>query len=228
MFDFQSKANPQISGIVSQISARSISMPLTFFPGLGVTCYVGGVGGQEYLMQANYVAKRLGLHFPPVIVWRPRDLYAGIGQLNALVCFKHISGTTDFTQYEMVKAEFERKIIEVDRKIQEIERRKVKIMGNLEIEKAERIQFLKDLASRQTELRREADYSVLMRNFKLLENMGVVMSLHSCIVDYAVNVGLKQTSEQWIAFLIETGDLSSNINLKTNCDDVLHYVVGNG
>ena len=224
--DFQSKTDPQISGIASEISARSLSMPLIFFHGLGISCYVGGVGGQEYLMQAKYVAKRLGLTFPPVLVWRPKDVYMGISQLNALVHFKRLSGTYHFEQYETIKAKFEKELGEVDRKIQEIERQKVKIMGDAKIEKEERIQSLKDLAVKQCELRRMANYSVLMRNFKLLKNVDGVLRLHPCVVDYAVNVGLKQTSEQWIAFLKENGDLSSNISLKTSYNVPLQSIVG--
>lgn len=226
VFDFQSKTDPQISGIVSQISARSLSMPLIFFHGLGTSCYVGGVGGQEYLMQAKYVAKRLGLSFPPVLVWRPKDFYAGIGQLSALVHFKRISGTSDFAKYEKIKSGFKKILGEIDREIQEIEKQKVNIMSNLEIEKEERIQSLKDLAGKQSELRRITNYSVLMRNFKLLENVVGVMSLHPCIVDYAVNVGLEQTSEQWIAFLKENGNLSSNIRLKTLYDVFFQSIAG--
>ena len=41
-----------------------------------------------------------------------------------------------------------------------------------------------------------------------------------------MNVGLKQTSEQWIAFLKENGDLSSNISLKTSYNVPLQSIVG--
>lgn len=222
--DFQSKNDPQVCGIVSQISARSISMPLIFFHGLGVACYVGGVGGQEYLMDAAHVAKRLGSPFCPVVVWRPRDIYPGIGQLSALTFLKRISGSSDFSQCETIKAEQGKKMVEVEKKIQKIELEKANIMASSEIEKEERIQTLKDLASRQNELRRAARYLVLVHDFRLLENVVGVMRLHPCIVDYAVNVGLKQTSEQWIAFLNETNDLSSGVNLKTGYDEVLQSV----
>jgi hypothetical protein len=224
VIDFQSKNDPQISEIVSRISARSLSMPLIFFHGLGIACYVGGVAGKDYLMQARHVAKRLGLSFSPVVIWRPRDVYSGIGQLSALIYFKLLSGTSDFSQYESMKVEYKKKVAEISKKIQDIELQKTNIWANSEIKKEERMQTLKDLISRQNELKRATNYPVFLRNFKLLENVAFVMSLHPCIVDYAVNVGLKQTSEQWIAFLRETNDISLDINLKTGYDDVMQSI----
>lgn len=59
-----------------------------------------------------------------------------------------------------------------------------------------------------------------MRNVKLLESVSAVMRLHPCVVDYVVNVGLRETSEQWIGFLKGSGDLSSDIRLKTGLEEV--------
>ena len=222
--DFQSKSDPQISEVASQISARSLSMPLVFFHGLAVACYVGGVDGEEYLMQAEYVAERLGLNFSPVVVWRPKDIYLGIGQLNALICFKRISGISDFSQYEEIEAEYKSKVCKIDEKIREIELQKANVLANSKMNKRERIQNLKDLAGKQDQLRRATQYSVLMHNVRLLENVRFVMNLYPCIVDYAVNIGLKETSERWITFLRENGNLSADIKLKTKYDDVLQYI----
>ena len=36
---------------LDRVTARALTMPLVFFNGLGVTCYVGGVGGRQYLRQ---------------------------------------------------------------------------------------------------------------------------------------------------------------------------------
>ena len=68
-------------------------------------------------------------------------------------------------------------------------------------------------------MRREADFSVMVRNVGLLENVVAAMELHPCIVDYAVNVGLRKTSEQWIAFLQRDGSLLSDVKLSTGFDD---------
>jgi hypothetical protein len=222
-FDLGSKREPQISEVVAKISARSLSMPLVFFHGLGVGCYVGGVGGTEYLKQAQFVADHLNMIFSPVVVWRPRDIYFGVGQLEALMLFRKLSGTFDFSQHAQVEASLRRKVAEVQRAIDELEAQKKQLCADSGGRREEKIQSLKSLAMRQNEVRREANFSVLMRNLGLLENVAAVMDLYPCIVDYAVNVGLKETSEQWIAFLRSNGRLSSNISLRTRFDNIKLY-----
>jgi hypothetical protein len=218
--DFQSKDKPRISDFVSKISARSLSMPLVFFHGLRAGCYVGGVGGSDYLEQAKYVAQRLCMNFPPAVVWRPKDVYLGIGQLDALMTFRDISGTFDFSLYARVEDDLRRRIAEVQGKIDELEEEKKKICASSGEKTEEQVRDLKVLSARQCDLRRGVNFPVLMRNLGLLENVAVVMDLYPCIVDYAVNVGLKETSEQWIAFLQGNGNLSSNVSLRTGFDDL--------
>jgi hypothetical protein len=222
-FDLGSKREPQISELVSKISARSLSMPLVFFRGLGVGCYVGGVGGTGYLKQAQFVASHLNIPFSPVVVWRPKDAYFGVGQLDALMLFRKLSGTFNFSQHTQVEDSLRGKVAEVQRSIDELEAQKRQLGADYSGRREEKIQNLKSLSMRQNEVRREANFSMLMRNLGLLENVADVMDLYPCIVDYAVNVGLKETSEQWIAFLRSNGSLSSNISLKTRFDNIALY-----
>jgi hypothetical protein len=56
---------------------------------------------------------------------------------------------------------------------------------------------------------------------KILENVSTVLDLIPSILDYAVNVGLKETSEQWIRHLGEDGSLSSDVHLES----VLNQIV---
>jgi hypothetical protein len=158
-----------------------------------------------------------------VVVWRPRDIYFGVGQLEALMLFRKLSGTFDFSQHAQVEASLRRKVAEVQRAIDELEAQKKQLCADSGGRREEKIQSLKSLAMRQNEVRREANFSVLMRNLGLLENVAAVMDLYPCIVDYAVNVGLKETSEQWIAFLRSNGRLSSNISLRTRFDNIKLY-----
>ena len=195
-------------------------MPLVFFHGLGVGCYVGGVGGTEYLKQAQFVADHLNMGFSPVVVWRPKDVYFGVGQLDALMLFRKLSGTFDFSQHTQVEAILRGKVAEVQRSIDELEAQKKQLCADSGGRREEKIQNLKSLSMRQNEVRREANFSMLIRNLGLLENLVAVLNLYPCIVDYAVNVGLKETSEQWIAFLRSNGSLSSNISLRTRFDNI--------
>jgi len=219
-----SEGEPKISGILSRISARTLAVPLVFFQGLGVNCYVGGVGGKDYLSQAKYVAEHLNTVFPPVVIWRPRDAYLGVGQIEALMQFRRLSGVFDFSRCSVVEADLRDRIAGVQKKIDEIESQKKDLAEGVGREKEETIERLKSLSAAQDRIRRDADFAMLVRNSKLLENTAVVMHLYPCIVDYAVNVGLKATSDQWVAFLERDGSLVSDVNLRTGFDDAIQGV----
>ncbi len=213
-----SKSEPQISGVLSRISARTLAVPLVFFSGLGVSCYVGGVGGKGYLSQARCVAEKMGTSFPPVVVWRPRDVYLGVGQVEALMQFRRLSGTFDFSKYSTVEDDLRGRIDCVRRKIEEVESRKNMLVKDVGKEKDESIQELKALSGEQDKIRKDTSFAVLVRDSKILENAAAVMHMHPCVVDYAVNVGLKETSKQWIAFLERNGNLASDVNLRSGFD----------
>jgi hypothetical protein len=222
--DFSSKRDPDISGILSRISARSLSMPLVFFDGLRICGYVGGLGGKVYLRQARYVAEHLGTSFPPVVVWRPRDVYLGVGQLEALTAFRKLAGTFDISQCPEVKHRLKKRIADVQQKIDDLERRKEELAEHAEMQEKEIFKKMRAISIRQREIRRDSGFSVLSRNLKLLQNLEAVMHLHPCIADYAVNVGLGSTSEQWIAFLKDNGSLSSSVSLNTDFDKFVQHI----
>lgn len=218
---FSSKDKPEISKISPRISARSLTMPLVFFDGLKVCCYVGGVGGQAYLREAKYVAEHLGTLFPPVVIWRPMDVYVGVSQLDALMTYRKFSGTFDLTQHPVVVAQLKQKIAHVENEVKPLKWRKRSLSADAEVGDGKRIEDKRALSVKQSKVWKETGFSLLMKDLKLLENVSAVMGMFPCIIDCAVNVGLKQTSKQWIAFLKENGDLSSNVSLQTDFDGLL-------
>jgi hypothetical protein len=208
--------SPESQEYMAHVSARSVSMPLVLFPGLGVCCYVGGAGGKEYLRQAKYVGDGLGISFPPVVVWRPKDVYLGIGQLGALLIYNALSGTLELSQLVSFESQLKEKIDRVMKQVENLELKKKEISKTSDLSKKETIDRLKALSIRQDEIRRENDFSLLSRNLKLVENVKTVLGLYPCMIDYAVNVGLKKTSDSWSAFLKDNGDLGSEVHLTTS------------
>jgi len=217
--DFGPKVAPEISGIMSRVSARSLSMPLVFFGGLNVTCYVGGAGGREYLRQAAAVAQQFGISFPPVAIWRPKDVYFGVGRLEALLIFRRLSSSFDLSELPQVKAALEDEITCIKNHVEQLELCKKELAKNMSSENGEAIKKIMALSKEQNELRKKSNFASMNMDLKLLNNISAVESLYPCIVDYAVNVGLKTTSAQWIAFLKENGQLSSDVPLKTEFTD---------
>jgi len=221
---FGPREEPEISGLLPKISTRSLSMPLVFFGGLGVCCYVGGIGGQEYLWEAKHVAEGLGMSFPPVVVWRPLDVYIGVGQLDALMRFRMLSGTSDRAQYAAVVAELRKKIDKYGREIKWLARTQKNVADDAGLGKEEKVEKIKAISIRQTKIRKETGFPLLVRDLKVLGNVESVLKLFPCIVDFAVNVGLKATSEQWIKSLKDYGDLSMDVRLRTDLEVIVQQV----
>jgi hypothetical protein len=210
----------ELSEILERISARSITMPLVFLNGIKACCYVGGAGAREYLRQAEYVAQHLGIVFPPVPVWRPLDTYLGLGQLEALITIRTLSGTFDISRRPALKMGLLPEIDEIQRQVSEIESEKLRLrMSGLGNE--EKTEKIRALGVRQEEIRKQNNLSGLARNLGLLENVESVTNLCPSVIDYAINVGLKATSDQWITYLNEDGSLLSNVSLRTIFDDSL-------
>ena len=214
---------PDVAGVASRISARAIPMTLVFFKGLGVSCYVGGVGGKEYLVQARFVADKLGIALPPTAVWRPHDTYAGIGQLEALLELKRMCADLGVGDLSGAVDVLKSRLAEAQRCLDKLEASKGGIMeelrGHPEDEKLK--EEIKRISLSQTEVKRSSNLSVINHELKILENIPVVLNLIPSIIDYAVNVGLKETSDQWTRYLNENGDLSSDVNLKSALNQVM-------
>jgi hypothetical protein len=221
--EFELHTGPEeskLSGTLERISARSIAMPLVFLNGIKACCYVGGAGGRGYLRQAEYVAQHLGIVFPPVVVWRPLDTYLGIGQLEALITLRTLSGTFDLSRCPTLKTTIRTRIDGVQEQIAELEAEKSGLRAS-ELVAEEKAQKIRALGAQQEKIREQNDLSSLARNLGLLENVESVMRLCPSVIDYAINVGLKATSDQWITHLNEDGGLLQNVALKTALSDAL-------
>jgi len=217
-------SNPDVSAIPRRISARAIPMTLIFFKGLGVSCYVGGIGGYKYLMEAKYVADKLQVPFPPIAFWRPHDRYVGIGQLEAILESHRITRNLNVSNWEREVDLLRSRIEKVYARISELESNKEKIIEKLRKGEEDRETLLKEIRSisiSQGKIKKESQFSVLNRDLKILENVQTVLNMIPSIIDYAVNIGLRETSEQWIRYLETNGNLHSDVHLESNLDNVI-------
>jgi hypothetical protein len=195
-------------------------MPLVFFDGLMPSCYVGGVGGIRYLMEAEHVAEGLGIAFPPIVVWRPRDKYLGVGQTEALLELKRICSDLGVRDISEAKDLLEFRVREIRERLEKLEVSKERIVEKLRKNPhdEELKEEMKKVSISQTEFRKSSNLSVISHELKIIENVSTVLDLIPSILDYAVNVGLKETSDQWMRYLSENGSLSSDVNLKSLLD----------
>ena len=215
--EFGVKNDPDISNFASRISARALSMPLVFFNGLMPSCYVGGVGGIRYLMEAEHVAEGLGIAFPPIVVWRPRDKYLGVGQIEALFELKRICSDLGVRDISTAKDLLMSRVGEIRKRLEKLDVSKKRIVEKLRKNPhdEELKEEMKKVSISQSKFRKSSNLSVISRELKILENVSTVLNLIPSILDYAVNVGLKETSDQWIRHLCEDGSLSSDAHLES-------------
>jgi hypothetical protein len=214
--DFGNENNPDILWIASQISARAIPMGLVFFNGLQPSCYVGGVAGATYLMEAEHVAKGLGVPFPPAVVWRPRDRYLGVGQTEALLELKRICKDLGVKDASSARNLLESNISDIRRRHGKLEESKRKLLDKLKghPDDLELKQEIKRISMSQSKTVQSSNLSVVSHELKILENVSIVLGLIPSIIDYNVNVGLRNTSSQWLQYLSENGSLSSDVHLR--------------
>ncbi|MCW4003653.1 MAG: hypothetical protein NWE95_07060 [Candidatus Bathyarchaeota archaeon] len=203
------------SGVASRISARAIPMLLVFFNGLMPSCYVGGVGGIRYLIKARHVSGGLEIPFPPVAVWRPRDKYLGVGQLEAKLELMRICKSLGAQNLSEAKKILGLRITAIRKRIRKFGRVKEKLAEELRENphNEELKERLKEALMNQTNFLRNSKLSVFSRELKLLENVSTILDLIPSILDYSVNIGLKETSDYWIWHLDKHGSLSTDVYL---------------
>jgi hypothetical protein len=192
-------------------------MGLVFFSGVQPSGYVGGVAGEAYLAEAQQIAKGLNLLFPPIAIWRPHDKYAGVEQLEALLELRRVCDELGVRTLSEAKDLLLSQISKMHQRLDEIEESKNSLVE--ELMKSPNDQELKErlrsLSISRTEMCRSSHLSVIHRRLKILENVLIVSSLVPSIIDYAVNIGLKETSDQWMQHLNEKGSLKTDVRLES-------------
>jgi hypothetical protein len=215
--DFGNKDHPTLIDIQSRISARSIAMILVFFKGLNPSCYVGGIGGMSYLAKARYVARIMEIPFSPIAYWRPHDRYLGLGQLEAILEYKRICKYLDAYDYFDAANLLRLRIDEVNYHLETIQSSKKRAIEAWKENPQDEVlkEDIKNLLAAETDIRRTSNLSSLVADSIVLGKILSTLDLMPSIIDYAVSIGLKETSKQWIAFLNENGNLYSDVTLES-------------
>jgi hypothetical protein len=214
--DLGSLHHPELQKIKSKISARAIPMALIFFKGLDVIGYVGGVGGRRYLFEAQQIATDLRLPFPPVTDWRPHDRYLGIGQLEAILESQRILKQYKVQSLSAASDHIKEGITKKNTEIAINDQKKQALIENLRTNNGEQNEILaaiKDVAAISARLKGECN--LLNLELTLINNISTIDALYPSIIDYAINIGLPETSEQWIHHLISNQSLTADVLMKS-------------
>lgn len=215
--DLGREGNPGVLSIASQISARAIPMGLVFFNGLRPTCYVGGAAGMSYLMEAEHVAKGLGIPFPPTVVWRPRDKYLGVGQAEALLELKRICACLGVHTFSAARNLLKTRLTEIQGELEKLEQNMKRTLEELrdrpnDVELREQ---MRSTSIRRSEIARSSGISIINHELRTLENVATVLKLTPSIIDHGINIGLKETSDYWMKSLSEEGRFDADVCMKS-------------
>jgi len=216
--DFGRKDNPDVLSIASQISARAIPMGLVFFNGLQPSSYVGGAAGMTYLVEAEHVAKGLGIPFPPTVVWRPRDKYLGVGQAEALLELKRICACLGVHDYSAARNLLKTRLTEIQGELEKLEQAIKEISSAHTRDRKNDLELREQMRStsvRKSEIARSSGISIINHELRTLENVATVLKLMPSIVDHGINVGLRETSDYWIKSLSEEGRFDADVCMKS-------------
>ncbi|EMR73719.1 hypothetical protein MCGE09_00490 [Thaumarchaeota archaeon SCGC AB-539-E09] len=214
---------PDVSQIISNLSARAIPMLLLHANGLDLTCYIGGIGGTDYLTRTKQVAKDLDIKLAPISIWRPYDRYVGIGQLSGLIELNRIRRKTNNIRTKNVIDVVEAKICSIYDDIKILENYKSELLKGYRKGEIKKSIFKKRLNKTIYEIKtikREKNLYELSHDLKILKNVPKVINLIPSIIDYAINIGLKNTNDQWHNFLINNGSLTSEVLMKSILNDM--------
>jgi hypothetical protein len=214
---FGASNNPDMSPVASRVSLRAISMNLVFFRGLAPICYIGGAAGAGYLREAQHVAKGLSILFPPIVVWRPHDRYLGVGQIEALLELRRICDKLGVRSLSEASELLQSRILETRTVLDsyELKRRQIeeKLKESHNDQKLKEALKLNSICRTRTE--RSSGLSVTTHELRTLQNTANAVSLMPCVLDYAINMGLRETSNQWLKHLTENGSLISDVHMNS-------------
>ena len=214
--------HPSISKIKGKISARAIPMILIFSKGLDLTCYIGGVGGKEYLDEAEQISKKININMPIISYWRPSDYYLSLSYVESILEYNRINNNYEISKWSDEKNIILAKIENAKKEIMKLEIERNTIIEAKKDDKIKQEYFISEMKKISREInkiRRDIDIPVLQANIKELDNISQVFTNIPSIIDYVVNMGLKTTSIQWLKYLEKNGSLKSNLVLTSNLEE---------
>jgi hypothetical protein len=188
------------SSTLNELSPRAIPILLLLSRDLGICCYASGTGGSMgYTMVGRLAFKELFIKMPVTVVWASDDFYSGVGQREALQSLRFKNSAEVIKYAEQLRITLSN------------------FNANVAPLLSKRADLAKDGQDIQDILKELAVLKQKQRNarqlLKISDKVLTASTLKPCIVDYAVNFGLKNTESMWRYSLIENDDLAKPITM---------------
>ena len=218
MVEFTGDIRPALEQMLPNVSLRAESM-LIAFSGIGITFYVGGKGGAEYLSRAGRIAEQLGMQFPVVSTWRPRDIYGGVGQLDAILELLRVRSEYGLMRDDVacdaaiIGNELDSILADIDEAILALDNLKRVIATRKAASFKEQIAFI---VGTQNDLKTRFERNKIARDSSIVTQTKNTVRMIPSIIDHAINVGMRSTAAQWSKALEENIHFDEDLPLKTN------------
>jgi hypothetical protein len=170
---------------------RSISMPIAFARSLDMSSYIGGIGGLGYLMHSREISEAFHSPFPPTPFWYVDEFYTSIEFLCSATQVERLRNT--YSPETKNKGNSNLDYARIDKEC-------LNVLSAIEEGIANGI------------LKRSP---VTERDKQLLNNIRNTLKMKGCLLDNAINIGLKPNFEQWLEFLRTDGRLKVPLWLTT-------------
>ena len=216
--EFKGGMRQALEQMLPNVSLRAESM-LIAFSGIGITFYVGGKGGAEYLSRASRIAEELGMQFPVVSTWRPRDIYGGVGQLDAILELLRVRSEYYLMRNAVtcdaaiIGNELDLILADIDQAISALDNLKRAIATRKAAGFKEQIAFVIDT---QNDLKTRFERNKIARDSSIVTHTKNTVGMIPSIIDHAINVGMRSTASQWSTALEENIHFDEDVPLKTN------------
>jgi hypothetical protein len=216
--EFEGNLRSAVLQMSPRVSLRAEAV-LIAFSGIGITFYVGGKGGVEYLSRAEKIAEALEVPFPVVSTWRPKDIYGGIGQLDALLELLRVRFHYNLVSNDekcdavILQSELDDIVADIDGAICALDSLKSAVANRKVDSFKKKIAFIVNM---QHQLKTRFERNKIARDRSIVANTQKTLTLIPSIIDYAVNVGVRSTVAQWSTALEQNVHFDAAVPLNTN------------
>jgi hypothetical protein len=216
--EFEGNLRSALQQMLPNVSLRAEAM-LIAFSGIGITFYVGGKAGVEYLSRADKIAEALGVQFPVVSTWRPKDIYGGIGQLDAILELLRVRFQYNLVRNDekcdaaILQRELDDILADIDGAVCALDNLKSAVANRKVHSFKEKIAFIVNM---QNQLKTRFERNKIARDRSIVANTKKTLILIPSIIDYALNVGVQSTVAQWSNALEQNVHFDAVLPLNTN------------
>ena len=183
---------------LSMVSPRAIPILLLLSRELSITGYISGTGGSiGYTIVGKKVFDDLKVPLPIMVLWAGNDVYSGIGQREASDYLSDQSITNIANFQDSMNKEFEElkkriiPLVEMRNLIYQDQEKLSKLLGDLFVYKQQ-----------------QRSIKEVLKNVQKSKN---ALKVKSCIIDYAVNIGIEHTEKEWSSNLVRNNDLTKPV-----------------